>query len=331
MGEDKETHTFTGGTNSFTIDNVPIGTTCTAYEVTANTDYLTSDHQGSGHTVSISASPVAEYNGNANSISTATITNTYRSGKLQLKKTVQGSANSPGTYYFFRVELTEPAGVEFNLPTDSNHNPTDANPYGINGLTSAGSVSYDSGNKKYTVIMNIRADGTVEEITDLPWGTAYTVTEVYRQGGTGPYVDISNDPNHPHVSSNNGTGRTINSASVLFNIENLYRKITLTKKDAKPNSSNADIKLNGATYYLLRLENSEHFSGGTPDPTMTAAFASATALTDVSVYYSASSGPYVTGNGSWSTGEIVVDDSSKMLQRSFILRYGIVVEHLCCE
>ena len=303
------------GAGHVTISNIPAGTTYSVYETNANTDFLVTDHG--------SSSPVPSTPGTitANTQSAETITNTYSYGTLKVQKTVAGESNehaTPADVYTFRVELTEPSGVTFDLPTTV-QSTTPSNAYSLGGLSSSNgvlSIDYDTGNHKYTIIIQVNKNDN-KEITGLPYGTGYTVTEVVRQNGTGPWVSVTDsslpDPHHPNVNNNEVTG-TLNTKEETADITNTYRKVTLTKTDAKDNAC-----LNGASYVLLKLKNNYTSVSGYTEAGFLAALQAATALNFADSTAFASSGvyPYCDGYSTVKTtagtgadaGMLTIDDS----------------------
>ena len=79
-----------------------------------------------------------------------------------------------------------------------------------------------------------KSDNASQQITNIPSGTAYTVTEVYNTSDG----DMSLDPNRPHVSYSSASGTIADSTVANATVTNTYRQIILTKKDAKKDSNN---------------------------------------------------------------------------------------------
>ena len=301
------------GAHTGEIKNIPVGTTWSVYEDGTNTDYLTTTNR--------SASPVSSASALTTSGDSASITNTYSYGTLKVKKTAAGLANAhvtPADVYTFKVELTEPDGVKFNLPVTGETAPTPSNPYSIIGLGLDNSyivkVDYDNTNK-YTIIMNVPKNGTEIEIEYLPYGTGYKVTEVVLVSGS--YVSVTDsskpDPNNPYVTNNEATG-TLNETEETADITNTYRKVTLTKTDAKDNA-----RLNGAKYVLLKLKDNYQSVTGYTEASFLAAlkaatesdFASSTAFANsgLAAYCDGYSVVKTTEGTASNAGMLTIDDS----------------------
>lgn len=292
------------------ITNIPSGTD---YQVT---ETLTSSQQDNGWKVvnnTASKSGTITVASDQTTVTEPVKFKNIQVGALTISKTVTDGDNAgtpiaANTYFLFEVTLEEPTGVSLNLlSTDDPQNP-----YEITGLTTSGTnvatISYASG--VYTIRIWVQKDGS-KTIGGLPYGTKYSVKEIYYDSDTQTYKAITEDPNHPHVTlgTNNGTVEnrvTVANLVHTASADNLYRKITFTKKDAKTNDG-SDIPLQNAGYYLLKLNSTfeTDYANSSTKSTVENAFLSANTYSDLSTYYEASSGTLTTN----SSGVITVNDS----------------------
>lgn len=211
------------------------------------------------------------------------VANKRKTGSLTVSKSLIGDDNNTNvnsnTKFYFKVQLTKPDGVTLN---STNYPITCTN------------GTYDYGTNSVIVTATSTTTAT---ISGIPYGTGYTVTEVADSAGD----PISNDTNYPNVVYDNKQSGTINSPSTVETVvKNIYRKISLEKEDSKDNTK----KLNGATYYLLKL-NSKFDTDYTANPTAVEnIFKSAVSYTDdgtndtvnLKQYYSGYSGTLTTAD-----------------------------------
>ena len=183
---------------------------------------------------------------------TAVVTNAYPTvGSLVLTKSVHGGGNADpavdnSTPFYFKVELT-----------NDNTNGIDLREYVLaSAITGIEEQSLQAHNCTFYVPVY---NGTNKTISNIPVGTSYNVTEVYKREtatlGTYEYVAITNDPKHQQVSyspdTQPGTADTITAAPAVnqVTVTNTYRKITLTKTDSVDN----DHLVAGAVYKLYKV------------------------------------------------------------------------------
>ena len=237
------------------------------------------------------------------------VDNKRKTGTLTVSKSLIGDDNNTNvnsnTTFHFKVQLTKPDGVTFKSGNNEYYPITCKN-----SDTTNATYDYDYN----YVIVTAKKDGTAT-ISGIPYGTEYTVTEVADSAGN----PISNDTNYPNVVYDNKQSGTINSPStVATTVKNIYRKITLTKEDSKDN----DKKLNGAVYYLLKL-NDAFDTAYTANPTAVEnTFKSAEHYGDTSLtpYYSGYSGTLTTGN---SNGTLSFNDTVSITLTDTSVTHGI--------
>ena len=223
--------------------------------------------------------------------------NKRKTGRLTLTKTLTGESNANTTVgnntdFYFTVTLTEPIGVTF----ENNY----ADITGFNSATRSDSPNSD-GCYTYT-FSNIsvkQQDGAKTIIQNIPYGTYYTVTE-------------NSDSNNPHVTYDGNTANAfasgiINTSSAVANatVNNMYRKVEMTKTDAKNSSKTID----GAHYKLLKLNSifANVYENGSQQQKddLAALFAGATSTSTLSTYLTNDeSSELTTGNN----GNVSVDD-----------------------
>ena len=233
---------------------------------------------------------------------------------LTLKKALNGTDNVSGvdddTPFYFEIALSNlPTGVDLQYSSGSD---TITN-YPIIAKNGDGTTAtYDYTTNKVVVFASKNHSATIEGI---PHGTTYTVTEKYKNASN-DYVAISNDPNHPHVDYGTAGATSISealNADAEATVTNSYRQITLTKTDAA-NDASYNYKVNGATYYLLKLKPAAFNNGIIVDGFKTPYEASAStietlrALTDYCEVVKKPDGTTDWTDTTNSDGQIVVKD-----------------------
>ena len=258
-------------TNYVTVKGIPHGATYTVVEDTAyyytlsGTTYTEHPITNTGLTAAYSPSGINTTAATLNDNGEVTVTNTYlKTAPLTLEKTVYGSAHqkTSQTVFTFKVELTEPANVDY-YPTNEVTN-YDVKVNDTTSIKNAAGYGFASDKHTFYVDVTAGSNNTVQ-ITGIPVGSQYTVTEVnkYQDSGT-QYAAMDDathgDANHPQVTYSpaniSTTAGTVNETTAQntdpnhVTVTNTYRKVTMTKKDAKQTS----LTIDGAKYVLLRLD-----------------------------------------------------------------------------
>lgn len=233
--------TMTAGTNVY-ISGIPYGT---AYEVseTSKTGWKKVDETyGSNVNVGTEQAPVIKHViGAVDNSATPPVTNTYSAvnakvGDLKLKKQLEGYTTGAPATFTFEVTLYPPTGMTLAHFEEYLGNPSVVVSNSDSDIdTKFVRVGTTAVKKRFTV----NSDGTeLPAVSDLPYGTTYTVTEVYTHSDTSTAhfksgeVTIPNEESAEHKAT-----RTIGTATQPVTITNKYVQlgsVTLNKKLTAP-------------------------------------------------------------------------------------------------
>lgn len=206
-----------------TISGIPVGTKYTITETT-NTNYEASGSVTTAKTIANGTVSGTTY---TPSSVTETIINTRLTGSLKLVKAegTNWAANgiTPSTQFRFTVTLTKPSTISFD----------NFKAY----FSDFTSYTPDSSAGTLTRTFNV-VKGTNQTISDIPYGTHYSVTETNAQGATS------------QITSN--TSGTIGNGTVTATITNNYPAVQnpISLDIEKVEQGATDTKLSGATFDL---------------------------------------------------------------------------------